>query len=183
MERSPRDAEKLVGRFAWVVNQWLREDPVEEATAGELTVAQWEVLRYVGLHDPAYAGQLSSGLGISPPAATKAIDRLFAKGLVDRKEDPRDRRQHLLSVTEDGRRRLDEVDQRQQQRLSQVLSRMEPGDRRALFKGLRAFLTSAYGQDNPLVERSCERCGLGCFESCVVHQAHMALYGTPVARV
>jgi DNA-binding MarR family transcriptional regulator len=182
-DRALREAEKLIGRFAWVIEQWLREDPVAEATEGELTRPQWEALRYVGQHDPAFVGQLSSGLGISPPAATKAIDRLHAKGLIDRREDPQDRRQHLLTVTEDGLRHLDAVSGRQAERLSGVLGRLDPGDKRALLKGLRAFLTSAYGQDHPLVERSCERCGVGCFEACVVNQAHVALYGTPIARV
>ena len=182
-ERAFHEAEKLIGRFAWVVDQWLREEPLMEASAGELTRAQWEALRYVGQHDPAYVGQLSSGLAISPPAATKAIDRLFAKGLVDRREDPQDRRQHLLSVTEEGQGHLDRIAARQEQRLKSVLDRLEPRDRQALLKGLRAFLTAAYGQDHPLVERSCERCGVACFEACVVHQAHVALYGTPVARV
>ena len=178
-----RDAEKLALRFAALVEDYLVEDVLGEAEAGDVTATQVGALRYIGRHVPAYVGELSFGLSITPPAATKTVDRLVAKGLVDRREDPGDRRQHTLTLTDGGQALLDRVKRAQQERLSGVLGRMEEAERKALIRGLRGFLTAAFLTDNGLVARTCERCGSDCFESCVINQAHIALYGEVIKPV
>lgn len=178
-----RDAEKLTLRFAALVEEHLVEDVLDEAESGDVTTTQIAALRYIERHVPAYVGELSFGLAISPPAATKTVDRLVAKGLVDRREDPDDRRQHLLTVTEAGQGLLDRVKRVQQDRLSAIMARMEEGDRKAFIRGVRGFMTAAFFVENDLIGRSCERCGSECFESCVVNQAHVALYGQAIQPV
>lgn len=178
-----RDAEKLTLRFAALVQEHLVEDALVEARSGDVTSTQVAALRYIERHVPAFVGELSSGLGISPPAATKTVDRLVAKGLVDRREDPDDRRQHLLTVTEAGRELLDRVKRVQQERLSAILGRMDEADRKAFIRGIRGFMSAAFFVETDLVGRACERCGSECFESCVVNQAHVALYGQVIQPV
>jgi DNA-binding MarR family transcriptional regulator len=51
------------------------------------------------------AGQLSKATGLRPAATTALIDRLVAKGLVERVRDDTDRRQVLVQMTEDGHAR------------------------------------------------------------------------------
>jgi DNA-binding MarR family transcriptional regulator len=41
-------------------------------------------------------------LGVSAPTASTLIDRLVERGLVDRREDPRDRRQHRCRLSPEG---------------------------------------------------------------------------------
>ena len=45
---------------------------------------------------------ISESTGASMPAVSRAIDGLVRKGLVDRIEDPDDRRRRLISLTDDG---------------------------------------------------------------------------------
>ncbi|MBM3266700.1 MAG: MarR family transcriptional regulator [Candidatus Sericytochromatia bacterium] len=178
-----RDADKLALRFGALVQEYLVEGVLEAAAAGDVTATQVAALRYIERHVPAFVGELSFGLSITPPAATKTVDRLVGKGLVDRREDPEDRRQHLLTLTAAGQDLLDRVKSAQADRLGAVLGRMEEAERKALIRGLRGFMTAAFMTSNDLVGRTCERCGSECFESCVINQAHLAIYGQIIQPV
>jgi DNA-binding MarR family transcriptional regulator len=55
---------------------------------------------------------LAERLGLSLPGASRAVDALVDRGLLDRREDPSDRRMKRLRCTDPGRdalRRLDEA--------------------------------------------------------------------------
>ena len=54
---------------------------------------------------PKTAGQLSKATGLRPAATTALIDRLVAKGLVERVHNDTDRRQVLVQMTEQGHAR------------------------------------------------------------------------------
>jgi DNA-binding MarR family transcriptional regulator len=58
---------------------------------------------------PKTAGQLSKATGLRPAATTAMIDRLVAKGLVERVRDGSDRRQVLVQMTEEGQARTWEL--------------------------------------------------------------------------
>ena len=58
---------------------------------------------------PKTAGQLSQATGLRPAATTALIDRLVAKGLVERVRDDTDRRQVLVQMTELGHARTWEL--------------------------------------------------------------------------
>jgi DNA-binding MarR family transcriptional regulator len=178
-----RDAEKLALRFCALVQEYLVEDALSAAEASDTTATQVSALRYIARHVPAHVGEMSFGLAISPPAATKTVDRLVQKGLVDRREDPEDRRQHLLTLTETGEALLSRVREQQELRLGEILERMAEADRKAFVKGLRGFMTAAFMTENALVTRTCERCGSDCFESCIINQAHLALYNQAIQPV
>lgn len=185
MDLFHRDAEKLVERFSELIREYLGDGAIALAQGDDtdVTSPQIAALRFVDRHEPAYVGHLSAGLSITPPAATKAVDRLVVKGLVDRREDPGDRRQHLLTVTQTGRDLLDRLRVVRQERLSAVLFRMQESERKALLRGLRGFMTAALLSEPDLIASTCERCGIECFEACVINQAHLALYGQVISPV
>jgi len=56
----------------------------------------------VRLHD------LAERLGVSPPTASRAVDALVEHGLLERAPDPADRRAVRISLTEQGRSKVDE---------------------------------------------------------------------------
>ena len=53
---------------------------------------------------PKTAGMLATATGLRPAATTALIDRLEAKGLVERVRDEHDRRRVLVRMTEEGMR-------------------------------------------------------------------------------
>jgi DNA-binding transcriptional ArsR family regulator len=77
---------------------------------------------------PRSVGKLAEELGVSPPAATQLVDKLAEHGMVDRHNDPEDRR-----IVGDRRRPLHDA-----------MSKMTDEEALAFVKGLR-LLTESFG--------------------------------------
>ncbi|MFE0451540.1 MarR family winged helix-turn-helix transcriptional regulator [Streptomyces sp. NPDC058914] len=76
----------------------------EEAAAGHaLTGAQAKLLGLLSL-EPLPMRKLANRLKCEPSNVTGIVDRLEARGLVERRPDPADRRVKLAVATEEGRR-------------------------------------------------------------------------------
>ena len=76
----------------------------------DLTMQQLRVLTLVA-REPGLTGQeLGRRLGVSAPTASGLVERLVEKGLLERAEDPLDRRVRRLNLTEDGGRAVSGVD-------------------------------------------------------------------------
>jgi DNA-binding MarR family transcriptional regulator len=81
------------------------------------------------------ADRLDAGL----PTVSRLCDRLEAAGLLLRDAAPHNRREIQLSLTAHGRDVLAEVAELRSRALTEVVQAMEPDDRAALERGLRAF--------------------------------------------
>ena len=84
----------------------LRPHSLEEWPELEVTMPQLRTLFFLG-HGPRRMGEVASHLGTSLPSATSMIDRLAAKGLVERMSDPEDRRLVLCRLTPMGEREVE----------------------------------------------------------------------------
>ncbi|MEV0478803.1 MarR family winged helix-turn-helix transcriptional regulator [Streptomyces prunicolor] len=82
------------------------------------------------------AERLDAGL----PTVSRLCDRLEAAGLLLRDAAPHNRREIQLSLTAHGRDVLAEVAELRSRALTEVVRGMEPDDRAALERGLRAFV-------------------------------------------
>lgn len=67
-----------------------------------VTRRQHELLSYLWQCKQGSVGEIAAMLGVSSPAATKAVARLERKGLVTRKENEIDRRGVKVSLTPAG---------------------------------------------------------------------------------
>jgi DNA-binding MarR family transcriptional regulator len=75
----------------------------------DLTLQQTRVFAFVMGHGPTSISTVAEALGIRPNVATGIIQRLVTRGLIERREDPDDRRARLLTVTERGRALIEET--------------------------------------------------------------------------
>ncbi len=75
---------------------------------GKITHRQRELLVYLLQRKQGSVGEIATVLGVSSPAATKAVARLERKGLVTRKENEVDRRSVYVSLTNAGMQALEE---------------------------------------------------------------------------
>lgn len=69
-----------------------------------VTVAEWVVLRELLDVDALAPSRLADRMGMTRGAISKLADRLVAKALVDRQDDPQDGRAQTLALTAAGRR-------------------------------------------------------------------------------
>ena len=93
---------------------------------------------------PHSVGQLAEVLGVSPPAATRLVDRLVEHGMVERRHDREDRRVVLVDYVpamRDVARRLMEVRRR---RLTEAMERLSDEEAWMFVRGLRS-LAEAFG--------------------------------------
>src|SRR5690349_8976899 len=74
-----------------------------------VTLPQLRVLVMVASRTAPNLNAVANGLGVHPSNATRAVDRLVAAGLLDRRDDPTDRRNLVLELTESGRELVDHV--------------------------------------------------------------------------
>jgi DNA-binding MarR family transcriptional regulator len=87
--------------------------------------------------------ELADGLGMHVSTASRLCDRLVAAGLLDRRDDPADRRQLALRLTARGRTVVNRVLVRRREIVADILSRMDAQERARLADALDAFARAA----------------------------------------
>src|SRR5262245_5856871 len=73
------------------------------ATDPSLTLPQMRVLTIVSRHGPLNLNAVAESLGVHPSNATRTCNRLVEAGLLDRRDNPEDRRNVVLTLTPEGR--------------------------------------------------------------------------------
>lgn len=142
----------------------------------DLTATQYVALRYLRLHERPTGGDMAAGLGISNAAATKLIDRLEGRGLVQRGHDPADRRAMRLELTPQGKRIAAEAADVERDRLKEVLERMPEAQAQSLERSMKAFMKAALTTPE-MVNAVCLRCGREHLEDCPGNQLYFELTG------
>ena len=98
---------------------------------------------------PRNIGEVGELLGVTKQAAAKVVASLVDEGLVERREDPGDRRAAVLGLTPDGRRFLADAEaayQAIEDGWAQVAGRRDVA---ALRRAVTAVLRSRYGPQEP----------------------------------
>jgi len=75
-------------------------------TWSELTFQQYNVLRMIDTMGPQPQAEVARRLMVTAPVVTRLASTLADAGLVERREDAKDRRTVLLALTRVGRRRV-----------------------------------------------------------------------------
>jgi DNA-binding MarR family transcriptional regulator len=83
-------------------------------------------------HDSMTPGELAEHEKVQPPSMTRVIAVLEERGLVRREPHATDRRQVILTVTDDGRDLVQRVRRRREAWLAQRLQELSPDDRQIL---------------------------------------------------
>jgi DNA-binding MarR family transcriptional regulator len=110
--------------------------PRDPITDKRITVEQIYVLEQLDPVNPITVSGLAAKLGVSVPAASLAVSRLVARGYVDKKVDPDDRRRRLLRITPLGSvaRRAHIIPDVVM--IRRALQRVFPGERNLSVRGL-----------------------------------------------
>jgi DNA-binding MarR family transcriptional regulator len=104
-----------------------------------VTLPQFRLLVIISAHGPMKLVALAERLAVNPSTVLRMVDRLIAAELVRRDVNPRDRRETLVDLTENGHRTVAEVTARRREEIADVVRRMAPEQRTALIEAMRAF--------------------------------------------
>ncbi|MHB1416807.1 MAG: MarR family winged helix-turn-helix transcriptional regulator [Chloroflexota bacterium] len=108
----------------------------------DLTVRQIRALFALACHGPMTIGQVADTLHVRLPWASTVVDRLVDLHLVQRGEDPMDRRRTLARLTPRGEALVALVQGGHEERLRAALRELPPDDLTALTRGLEALTTA-----------------------------------------
>ena len=93
--------EALAARFTAVAHQWVAEGPSERAER-----ARRKLLSAVAGKEPATLNEVAKVIGRGAPAVSRSVDALVRAGLIERTQDPNNRRRLALRITQAGRDQL-----------------------------------------------------------------------------
>jgi DNA-binding MarR family transcriptional regulator len=114
---------------------------MESLARWDLTPSQFRALRILMRQDDAMRpSELSEHLRIAPRSTTEVLDGLAAKGLVERRPDPHDRRATLVIPTEHGVDVGTKILSERGTETERVFDRLSPTDRAHLARILRKLL-------------------------------------------
>ncbi len=170
-EQETADAMRISDLFAQILFRTLNRQVVGDVSDLQLSFAQAQALRYIWLHSNVLIGDIASGLSISYPSATNMVKRLERRGYATRHTNPADRREVEVRLTSAGESLVEAMENERVTRLGASLGSMDPEDRDALMRGLRAFVTATVLQPGAIAQDICLRCGAKMTEMCPVYEA------------
>src|SRR6476646_456520 len=93
--------EALAARFTAVSHNWVSEGPAERTDRARRTL-----LSSIASREPATLNDVAKTVGRGAPAVSRSVDALVRAGLVERTQDPSNRRRLALKLTQAGRDNL-----------------------------------------------------------------------------
>ncbi|SRR5579884_745875 len=119
--------------------------PAREWLEVDLTMPQLKVLFLLYAEGPVPMSRLATSLGVTLSTVTGIVDRLVEHGLVQRQEDPGDRRLVLCGLTARANELVEHLHQAGRLRLGSVLADLSLDELRTVAAAMEA-LAAAFGR-------------------------------------
>lgn len=103
---------------------------------------QSRALRLIA-HGDVRPARLAEALGITPRAVTDVVDALSDARLVTVGQDPTDRRAKVISITDTGRRHLEDVQTARADIASELLDVLDPKEKESLAAVLKKIMENS----------------------------------------
>lgn len=144
----PDERERLIDSLAYLQRDIARalapdrEPPFVHST---LTMQQLRVVINLAIDGPASGQDLAAKLRVALGTVTGIVDRLVAQGLVERGEDPRDRRVRRVALSAEGQLLVDRILDAGTSRFRRLLELIDTDTLRQ-FEEVMQTLSEAAGQ-------------------------------------
>jgi DNA-binding MarR family transcriptional regulator len=112
--------------FARAVRDVCEATVLREVVGDKLTFTQLKLLYLVAQTDEVTVGDAATFLGVTSPAASKAIEKLVRRRLLRRTDIQGDRRTSALSLTEASRRLLESYEAARNQKAVRIFEQFSP---------------------------------------------------------
>ncbi len=156
--------------FSSAIEELMRSQ-LQEELGGELTLPQLKLLKLIARTQTQRISEIAIFLGVSAAAASKAVDRLARRGLVERIESKDDRRATGLSLTVKGTfllKRYEDVQSHVLEGLFRQFMQEDFVETAELLDQLSADLV----QGETASGEFCFRCGIYFRDKCLLRNQH-----------
>ncbi|MEV4417195.1 MarR family transcriptional regulator [Catellatospora sp. NPDC049609] len=133
-----RDEAGLSEAF-WAVARHLRHLTRDALAPWQITPSQSRALNVLHRQQALRLNELAEQLRIAPRSATEVVDDLAARGLVERRADPADRRATLVALTGPGRDAAEAIESARRAEADRFFGTLSPADREHLVRILRSL--------------------------------------------
>ncbi len=111
----------------------------EALAAEEMPLLEWQLLFSIARFGSCHLAHVTNQTSIDPAHGSRAVTALERKGLIERHEDPNNRRRKLISLTDAGKEKFNCIWPRAQRVMRSVTNELEDAD----FKDLKRLLSLA----------------------------------------
>jgi DNA-binding MarR family transcriptional regulator len=108
-----------------------------------LSMSQLGALFHLNSMGTSGVTDLGDHLGVTSAAASQMLDRLLQQGLIQRSEDPHDRRVRQIDLTEEGCRILEESIQARQSWLDELADAVPDSEKEPIIAALNTLIERA----------------------------------------
>lgn len=112
------------------------------AVADVADVTQVRALVVMASRGSVSLGELATAANLHPSRASRLCDRMVAEGLIDRADDPANRRQLMLTLTPSGERVVRTIMKHRRNAIKPILARLTKQRRAELVSALQEFATA-----------------------------------------
>lgn len=145
----------------------LEKGYLEASGAKGVSFAQLNLLKFLDTPQPHAVGDVMRFMGASFPAASKAVGRLKAKGLIRTGRHPGDRRAQVVGLTQEGRSTIARYEKTKFERMRRLLAGTPPRELRRWIEALEAVV-AALIREKALDGDLCLQCGAYYSDRCLV---------------
>jgi len=145
MLTSPNDCAREVLDVVPLVMRSIRAE-IRRNRRNDLSVPQFRTLIFLNRNPGEQLSNLAEHLGLTPPSASKLIDGLVAKQLVERQASLTDRRCITLRLTPTGKKLLDASYQETQAFFTDLFAGLSDSDRSNMIQSLQ-LLRQVFSRD------------------------------------
>lgn len=152
MPRTPTSAgsttvsDDLIDAIAPLLAQQ-RQKWAERCHAHGLSLMGAHALALLEMHGPMPMSRLADDLGVALPNATGIIGRLAERGIVDRVHADADRRVVLVSLNDEGRRLIGEMEEARRRRVRRLVDELDSEQQERLLHAVRDLRAAAIKVD------------------------------------
>jgi len=107
--------------------------------AKEVSMPQFRTLNFVYRKEGVSLSEVADHIGLTLPTMSMLVDGLVTRGLINRQEDPEDRRRMTLMLTEPGRVRLESARGATVAYLEERLRQLSASDRATITTAMRTL--------------------------------------------
>jgi MarR family transcriptional regulator for hemolysin len=139
------------------VARLIRHEADRRAAAHEMTRAQWVILIWLERQPGLSQKELAEIIEVEPITIARLIDRLEARGMVERRPDPKDRRIWRLHLMPPAAPVLAEMEDERTDILRLLTDDVSPATEQAMIEGLqqmKASLLDKYRHKGPTMKDS-----------------------------
>jgi DNA-binding MarR family transcriptional regulator len=117
------DKIRIIRKFLRNVEREIAFQIKSDMTCCGVTTSQCHALLEIGEQGPASIKDLAQVMGLDPSSLSRTVDGLVAAGHVSRAENPDDRRYATISLTGQGKKKIDEINFRSDAAFGVILSK------------------------------------------------------------